>query len=190
MPLEGESARAARQHGAMEYTTPPVDLDAVRLERLSRIRAELKRRGLPAALFLDQINCRYATDATNMQIWCSHYEARSVFVAAEGPRRRRPTARRWPRDRLAAEAPPARGEAMSVRPKQGVLIPSPPPLQDGRWRALLRVRPLPSGNRGAPLILRSRRQAASRRTPAPAMRPASSRRRVRAARRAAPLRPG
>ncbi|MCR9218726.1 MAG: Xaa-Pro peptidase family protein [Alphaproteobacteria bacterium] len=85
MPLEGESTRAARQHGAMEYTTPPVDLDAVRLERLGRIRAELKRRGLPAALFLDQINCRYATDATNMQIWCSHYEARSVFVAAEGP---------------------------------------------------------------------------------------------------------
>ena len=85
MPFESGSTGAARQHGAMEYTTPPVDLDAVRLERLGRLRAELKRQGLPAALFLDQINTRYATDATNMQIWCSHYEARSVFLAAEGP---------------------------------------------------------------------------------------------------------
>ncbi len=85
MPFESCSAPAPRQHGAMEFTTAPVDLDAVRLERLGRLRAELKRQGLPAALFLDQINTRYATDATNMQIWCSHYEARSVFVAAEGP---------------------------------------------------------------------------------------------------------
>lgn len=85
MPLETDPVRPARQHGAMEFSEPPVDLDAVRLERLGRIRAQLKRRGLPAALFLDQINCRYATDATNMQIWCSHYEARAVFVAAEGP---------------------------------------------------------------------------------------------------------
>ena len=85
MPFENAPANTARQHGAMEYTTPPVDLDAVRLERLGRLRAELKRQGLPAALFLDQINTRYATDATNMQIWCSHYEARSVFLAAEGP---------------------------------------------------------------------------------------------------------
>jgi Xaa-Pro aminopeptidase len=85
MPLESHTTTAARQHGAMEYTTPPVDLDAVRLERLGRIRSELKRQGLPAALFLDQINCRYACDATNMQIWCAHYEARAVFVAAEGP---------------------------------------------------------------------------------------------------------
>ncbi|MEQ8604344.1 MAG: Xaa-Pro peptidase family protein [Marivibrio sp.] len=85
MPLETDPVRPARQHGAMEYSEPPVDLDAVRLERLGRIRAELTRRGLPAALFFDQINCRYATDATNMQIWCAHYEARAVFVAAEGP---------------------------------------------------------------------------------------------------------
>lgn len=85
MPLESAPVHPARQHGAMEFSDPPVDLDAVRLERLGRIRAQLKRRGLPAALFLDQINCRYATDATNMQIWCSHYEARAVFVAAEGP---------------------------------------------------------------------------------------------------------
>ena len=85
MPPETATSPAPRQHGAMEYSTPPVDLDAVRLERLGRIRAELKRQGLPAALFFNQINTRYATDATNMQVWCSHYETRSVFIAAEGP---------------------------------------------------------------------------------------------------------
>ena len=91
MLLESSSAPAPgsvsvpRQHGALEYAEAPVNLDAVRLERLGRLRAELKRQGLPAALFLDQINTRYATDATNMQVWCSHYEARCVFVAAEGP---------------------------------------------------------------------------------------------------------
>ena len=85
MPPETATSPAPRQHGAMEYSTPPVDLDAVRLERLGRLRAELKRQGLPAALFFNQINTRYATDATNMQVWCSHYETRCVFVAAEGP---------------------------------------------------------------------------------------------------------
>ena len=85
MPFETSPSGAARQHGAMEFTEPPIDLDAVRLERLGRIRAELARQQLPAALFFDQINVRYTTDATNMQIWCSHYEARCVFVALEGP---------------------------------------------------------------------------------------------------------
>ena len=36
-------------------------------------------------LLFDQINTRYATDATNMQVWCSHYETRCVFVALDGP---------------------------------------------------------------------------------------------------------
>jgi hypothetical protein len=41
MPIEAAEARhergAARQHGAMEYTTPPTDLDAVRLYRARRL---------------------------------------------------------------------------------------------------------------------------------------------------------
>ena len=28
---------------------------------------------------------KYTTDATNIQIWCSHYETRCVFVSLEGP---------------------------------------------------------------------------------------------------------
>ena len=74
-----------RQHGAMEHSTPPCDLDAVRLYRLGRVRAALARRDLAGILLYDPVNIRYATDATNMQIWCAHNEARYLYVPAEGP---------------------------------------------------------------------------------------------------------
>lgn len=74
-----------RQHGAMEYTDPPTDLDKVRLYRLGRVREQLQRLDYAGALLFNQINTRYVTDATNMQIWCSHYETRCVFVATDGP---------------------------------------------------------------------------------------------------------
>ena len=89
MPIEAASAvtggKAPRQHGAMEHSAAPVDLDTVRHYRLGRLRAELRKRDYAGLLLFDQINTRYATDATNMQIWCSHYETRCVFVATEGP---------------------------------------------------------------------------------------------------------
>ena len=77
--------QAARQHGAMEYTDAPVDLDVVRRYRLGRLRQEMRKRDVAGTLLFDQINTRYAVDATNMQVWCSHYETRCVFVALEGP---------------------------------------------------------------------------------------------------------
>ncbi len=76
---------AARQHGAMEFTEAPVNLHAVRQYRLDRVRAQLRRLDYAGILLFDQVNCRYACDATNMQVWCSHYETRCVFVATEGP---------------------------------------------------------------------------------------------------------
>jgi Xaa-Pro aminopeptidase len=79
------SATSTRQHGAMEYSEPPVDLDKVRLYRLNRVREQLAKRDYAGALLFDQINTRYATDSTNMQIWCSHYETRCVFIATDGP---------------------------------------------------------------------------------------------------------
>ena len=79
------TAANARQHGAMEFSEPPVDLDKVRLYRLNRVREQLTKRDYAGALLFDQINTRYATDSTNMQIWCSHYETRCVFVATDGP---------------------------------------------------------------------------------------------------------
>jgi Xaa-Pro aminopeptidase len=69
----------------MEYTEPPTDLDAVRLYRLERIREQLRKRDYAGILIFDQVNTRYATDVTNMQVWCSHYEARCAFVATDGP---------------------------------------------------------------------------------------------------------
>ncbi|MEM7206977.1 MAG: Xaa-Pro peptidase family protein [Pseudomonadota bacterium] len=75
----------ARQHGAMEYTDAPVDLDVVRRYRLGRIHEQLRRLDYAGILLFDQVNCRYACDATNMQVWCSHYETRCVFIATDGP---------------------------------------------------------------------------------------------------------
>ncbi len=75
----------ARQHGAMEYSEAPVDLDVVRRYRLERIQQQLRRLDYAGILLFDQINTRYACDATNMQVWCSHYETRCVFIATDGP---------------------------------------------------------------------------------------------------------
>lgn len=75
----------AIQHGAMDYTEPPTDLDAVRRYRLTRVQSEMMRQNIPALLLLDPINTRYVTDCTNMQIWCTHFETRCVFVPVEGP---------------------------------------------------------------------------------------------------------
>ncbi|MBJ80524.1 MAG: peptidase M24 [Myxococcales bacterium] len=87
MPIESvrSGQHIARQHGAMEFSEPPVDLDGVRLYRLARLRQEMRAEDVSGLLLFDQINTRYATDATNMQVWCSHYETRCVFVALEGP---------------------------------------------------------------------------------------------------------
>ncbi len=89
MPIESVQSRyggnRARQHGAMEYSEPPVDLDRVRLYRLGRLRDELEKMDCAGILLFDQVNTRYACDATNMQVWCSHYETRCLFVATDGP---------------------------------------------------------------------------------------------------------
>lgn len=74
-----------RQHGAMEFSECPVDIDTVRKYRLGRVREALKERGYSAAILYDQLNTRYATDVTDMQLWCLHNESRYVFVPAEGP---------------------------------------------------------------------------------------------------------
>ncbi|MFZ0488397.1 MAG: Xaa-Pro peptidase family protein [Arenicellales bacterium] len=83
--LSTARVRTARQHGAMDFTTPPCDLDAVRLYRLGRVRQALLERDLAGIILYDQLNTRYATDTTNMQIWCLHNEARYVYVPTEGP---------------------------------------------------------------------------------------------------------
>ncbi len=48
-----------------------IDLAAVRAWRLSRVRAEMARRGIAALLLSDAVNIRYATGARNMQVFTS-----------------------------------------------------------------------------------------------------------------------
>ena len=69
----------------MEHADPPTDLDAVRLYRLGRIRQQLERRDYAGVLLFDPVATRYATDSTNMQLWCAHYETRCVLVVTGGP---------------------------------------------------------------------------------------------------------
>ena len=83
--VSGGGLAGIAQHGAMEYSEPPVNLDVVRQYRLDRLRQEMKTHDVAGLLLFDPINTRYATDSTNMQIWCTHYETRCVFVATEGP---------------------------------------------------------------------------------------------------------
>lgn len=85
MNTVSEGKARVRQHGAMDHTTPPCDLDEVRRYRLGRVRESLTERDLAGIILYDQLNTRYAVDATNMQVWCSHNEARYVYVPAEGP---------------------------------------------------------------------------------------------------------
>ena len=80
-----DRTNTARQHGAMEHTIPPCDLDEVRRYRLARVREALAARGLAGIILYDPVNIRYATDASNMQVWCAHNEARYLYVPTEGP---------------------------------------------------------------------------------------------------------
>src|SRR5262245_35240405 len=80
-----QRVREPRQHGAMQYTDPPTDLDQVRLYRLGRIRDQLKARDYVGVLLFDPIAIRYATDCTNMQLWSTHFETRCALVMTEGP---------------------------------------------------------------------------------------------------------
>jgi Xaa-Pro aminopeptidase len=61
------------------------DMDALRTYRIGRVRTELRRRGLAGALLYDPLNVRYATDSTNMQLWCTHNAVRYAYVATDGP---------------------------------------------------------------------------------------------------------
>ncbi|MHC8508351.1 MAG: M24 family metallopeptidase [Rhodospirillales bacterium] len=69
----------------MDGTSAPADLDDIRLYRLGRVRQALRDRDLAGIILWDQLNTRYATDVTNMQLWCAHNEARYVYVPADGP---------------------------------------------------------------------------------------------------------
>ncbi|KFX69468.1 peptidase M24 [Pseudomonas taeanensis MS-3] len=66
----------------------PVTADVhqrARAYRLQRVRDKLIENQCAAALLYDPVNIRYATDASNMQIWTAHNASRYAMVFAEGP---------------------------------------------------------------------------------------------------------
>ena len=61
------------------------DIDVIRHYRLGRLREQLKARDVAGCLLYDPLNIRYATDTSNMQVWCTHNAVRYCFIATEGP---------------------------------------------------------------------------------------------------------
>ena len=61
------------------------DLDVMRAYRLDRVREQLRSFGYGGILLYDPMNIRYATDATNMQVWVMHNAARYAWVSTDGP---------------------------------------------------------------------------------------------------------
>jgi Xaa-Pro dipeptidase len=80
------SGRAA--HGSPEGGTAtaaaPIDLGALRTYRYGRVQRLLKENDCAAALLLNPINIRYATDSRNMTVWLLHNMGRYCLVPAEG----------------------------------------------------------------------------------------------------------
>jgi Xaa-Pro aminopeptidase len=79
----GYGALAEREWAELGLDAP--DMDVARRYRLERIRAELIRRDLAGIVVYDPLNVRYATDSTDMQLWCTHNAVRYAFMATEGP---------------------------------------------------------------------------------------------------------
>ncbi len=74
---------AEREWAALGLVAP--DMDAARRYRLARIRERLQGADLAGILLYDPLNVRYATDSTNMQLWCTHNAVRYALVMADGP---------------------------------------------------------------------------------------------------------
>lgn len=69
----------------MENRLQGIDLDRMRQDRLSRLRRILQDADVAGILLFDPINIRYASDVSNMQVWCMHNPVRYLFVATHGP---------------------------------------------------------------------------------------------------------
>lgn len=57
----------------------------MRQDRLARLRGVLRDADVAGIILFDPINIRYASDVSNMQVWCLHNPVRYLFVATHGP---------------------------------------------------------------------------------------------------------
>ena len=78
----GPTALAFAEWRALGLALP--NIPRLREFRLGRLTSELQRRDLGGILLFDPLNIRYATDASNMQVWVTHNPSRACFVSAEG----------------------------------------------------------------------------------------------------------
>lgn len=60
------------------------DLPAMRQYRWQKLTNAIVERGLAGLLMYDPLNVRYATDTTNMQLWCAHNPCRACLLLADG----------------------------------------------------------------------------------------------------------
>ncbi|MBZ9780052.1 Xaa-Pro peptidase family protein [Pseudomonas sp. REP124] len=60
-----------------------IDLRAVRLYRLGRVREQMRKRGVAALVISDPVNIRYATGARNMQIFCARNTPSRYLIVTE-----------------------------------------------------------------------------------------------------------
>src|SRR5260370_28537258 len=60
------------------------DMGRLRAYRLGRIQAEIRARDLGGLLLFDSVNIRYASGASNAQIFNFHTPSRALFVPPEG----------------------------------------------------------------------------------------------------------
>jgi Xaa-Pro dipeptidase len=79
----GPGALAEGERRALGLSLP--DVPTMRADRLARTRQLLQRLDYAGIVLADPLNLRYATDSTNMQVWCTHNPVRYAFVATEGP---------------------------------------------------------------------------------------------------------
>ena len=79
----GPGDRAVGEWTAAGLALP--DVAEMRRHRLARLRAHLAAADVAGIVVVDPLNVRYATDSTNMQVWCLHNAVRYAFVATDGP---------------------------------------------------------------------------------------------------------
>jgi Xaa-Pro dipeptidase len=83
----GDVARAAMKTPVttLSDTEARLDMKRMRAYRLGRVRDQLRKGGVGAAVLLDPINIRYATGSRNHTMFVMHFPSRYLFVPVDGP---------------------------------------------------------------------------------------------------------
>lgn len=80
-----KAARTTPPMTLMDTEPPLVDFTRMRLQRLARIRAEVARAEVAAAVLIEPVYQRYAIGIRDFAIFQAHYPCSFVFVPATGP---------------------------------------------------------------------------------------------------------